>query len=247
MRYAWLLLSFLVLLLAEPGLADEPSTISVGRQRILLEDVLPDAPGALADADLGPAPPPGRSIFLSFEDIQLRLRALGIAASQLKLPVHGVRVSSQSKVFTPNELEALVRPSIEAALPPFVSLTSLHVERDSILSPDVRLGQVRLGNIRPRAGRAREVATVELLWGTTVVARLPVSLDLKVEERPETVPVPRGTVLSLVIVKGNVEVTVLAETLGAGRVGESVMLRAHSTKKIVSARLISQVRAEVSL
>jgi hypothetical protein len=241
------LLLALVLSAPRVALADKPASLELRGQRILLSDVYPEVQAALASTDLGPAPPPGRSVLLSYADIAIRLRSLGIAASQLNLPKGSVRVESKARVYPPSELEALVRGDVEAALPVGTTLVALHVEHDLVLSPNVKVGLVRLGDVRARAGRAKEIAMVELLWGSEIVGRVPVVLDLRVADMPENIPIPRGTVISLIIARGNIEVSVLAETLAAARPGESVMLRAQATKKILNAKLVSPTRAEVAL
>jgi hypothetical protein len=241
------LVVFLLLGGAEVASAQKPLAIRVETSRILLGDIFPDVQLAHATADLGPAPPPGRSVLLSHADIVMRLKSLGIAASQLNLGHESVRVESAARVYPPSELEALVRANVQAALPDGATLEALHVEHDLVLSPLVRAGTVRLGEIRPRGGRARETATVELLWGTEVVGRVPVVLDLRVAERQENRTIPRGTVISLIVIRGNIEVSVLAETLANARPGETVMLRAQATKKIMNAKLVSPTRAEVVL
>jgi hypothetical protein len=237
------------------GEALASEVVKLSRQRILLSDVLPDAAESLATIDLGPAPPPGKSRLLSHSDISYRLKALGIAASQLEIPKEGIRVESVARVFTPSQLEQLVRPALVGTLPEGFVLRSLHVSADWVLSPEVAIGAIDLAPLAtslsckggPKRPLCRETVLVDLSWGNEVVARLPVQLELDVSRRAEEPPVPRGSVISLSVFKGNVEVTVLAETMASAKVGEVVMLRAQATKKVMSARLVSSSRAEVAL
>jgi len=229
--------------------------VKLSEQRILLGAVLPDVAAGLAEVDLGPAPPPGKSRLLSYSDISYRLKSLGISASTLALPKDGVRVESIAKVFSPRELEALVRPAVESALPPGFVLRSLRVAQDWVLSPEVSVSAVDVSSLSastacsggPKKPSCREGITAELVWGNQPLGRLPVQLELDVSQRVAAPPVPRGTILSLSVVKGNVAVTVLAETMASAKIGEVVMLRAQATKKVMSAKLVSPTRAEIAL
>lgn len=230
---------------AASAAAEEPATV-IDRERVVLADVAPDAPASLGQLDLGPAPPPGRSRYISRQELALKLRAAGVAASTLALP-DGVRVESRAHEYLPAELESLVQRPIAAALPAGVHLKSVHVADPKLLAPGVQVGTVHAPQFTLRTGAQRQTATVELLWGKQVVARLPVRTEVVVDEVFLADVVKRGASVTLSIRKGQVEVSTLAHTLNGGRVGEIISVRISVTNKVVSARIVSAEKVELSI
>lgn len=225
--------------------AEEPRIV-LERSRIVLADLVRDVPEALESVDLGPAPLPGKTRLMTRQDIAERLRSLGVSGSRLDLPT-SVRVESKAELFTPAALTSLVEGPLRAALPAGVRLERLLVKGDQLLSPDIRVGHVRLPRFAPEDGMQSQTATVELLWGAQVVMRLPVLITVQVVSTQGSELVPRGSTLTLVIARGNVRVSASAETLSPARVGQEVVVRVGTTKKTISAKLTSTREAEVQL
>lgn len=233
-------------LLAVPTSALGEETVVISGARVRLVDILPEAPSALANSDLGPAPPPGRSRYLDPEEIASRLKAQGISASSLKVP-RGVRVESAGHLFTPAELARLVAGPLSSAMPEGATLIEHSVASEHLLSPSVSVGTVHL----PELIRGRDVisqtVTVELVSGGAPVLRLPVRIKVKVGAALRDAFVDRGASVTLSIVRGQVEVSAIGETLRAAKVGEAVAVRVLATNKIVTAKLVSPDRARLEM
>ncbi len=238
-------LACLVMLVGARAEADEASA-TISRQRIHLSDVAPGVPESLSGIDLGPAAPPGRSRFISYREITLKLRSAGVPASTLELP-QGMRVFSAARKFKSEELENLVRAPIRDALPPGAHLESVHVFYPKMLSPEVSIGGVNLPRFSMKKGSQRQTFTVEVMWGNHVALRLPVQVELSLDERILSQVIKRGTNVTLSIKKGAVEITTLARTLVTGRVGEMISVRVPVTKKVVSAMIVAPDRVELRI
>ncbi len=221
-------------------------TRTIHGQRIVLADIATNISSAVGQVDLGKAPPPGRSRYLSYEEMASRLRAAGLSASNIPLP-RGVRVRSKAKQFTAAELKVLVLPKIQGALPVGIVLHGVEVSRPHVLSPAIKVGKVHLPRFVLRDGEQSQTGTVELLWGSRVALRLPVKMRVTIDGSHVGQVVKRGSSIKLVIKKGNVVISALAQTLSSGRVGDTVSLRVGVTKKVMSARLVSTQMAEMEL
>lgn len=232
------------LFLGASASAEELRTVS--STRITLSDVVPSVPAALADIDLGKAPPPGQTRLLSFQEMAMQLKSAGVAASRLKLP-QAVRVQSQAKSYTVEALQELVGPQLQAAMPRGVTLHGFSVDSPRIMSPEVEVGSVHLPRLTMRSGRQNQIATVDLLWDGQMAFRLPVRLEFEVGDEALSQVVRRGSSLTLSVRKGHVEISTLAQTLSTATVGELVTVRVAVTKKVVSARLVSPDRAELEI
>jgi len=241
-----LTVAWLALAVALPAWADEPVVVVSGA-RVHLGDLAPDLAPGLLTVDLGPAPPPGKSRLFSRQEVSDKLQAAGIAASKLNLPASGVRVETEGRRFSPEELSTLVEPAVRAALPSGVRLIAIKALQGHVLAPSVRPGQVRLPRFALRDGEQKQTGTVEILWGKDALMRLPVQLHVSVSGSDAGALVPRGSSVTLVIARGPVEISTQGETLSAGRVGDSVSVRVGVTKKVLSARLTHAGRAEVEL
>ena len=244
LRRSLLTLSFLVL---GSGLAraDELST-TIAKHRITLSDIITEVPAALSEVDLGPAAPPGRSRYVSKKEITLKLRTAGIAASTLSLPP-GVRVVSEARQYSADELLDMAKSPIEAALPAGVRLVSARVFQPKLLSPTVSVGSVHLPRFSMKPGTQRQTVTIEILWGDQVFLRLPVQVEVELDESILSQVVKRGTSVTLSIRKGPVEITTLASTLSEGRIGETISVRVPVTKKVVNALIVSSDRVELQI
>lgn len=218
----------------------------ISHQRVLLSDVAPHVPQGLARIDIGRAPPPGRSRYFSYEEMSSRLRSAGVAASSLKLP-RGIRIKSEARQFSPEELMRLVEGPLRESLPPGVNLERAVVTQPRLLSPTIGVGEVRLPRFVMKKGKQTQTGTVELLWGKQVALRLPVRMSVSVEEIAVGQVVKRGSNVTLSIRRGNVEISAVARTLSTGRVGDLVSVRVGVTKKVMSARLVSSERAELEI
>lgn len=246
MQSALFRLTIVVLLLVVPSAAFGDETVLVSGSRVRLIDILPNAPAGISNADLGPAPPPGRSRYLDPEEIASRLRAQGVAASRLELP-RGVRVESAGHLFTPDELTRLVASPLAAALPEGITLMEHTVSSGHLLSPAVSVGAVHLPDLGRKHEIVTQTATVELVAGGAPVLRLPVRIKVRVSDSVRATFVERGSSVTVSIVRGRVEVSAVGETLRSAKVGELVTVRVLATNKVITAELVGPDRARLEM
>lgn len=220
---------------------------TVRAPRVTLGDVCPGAPSGVSGFDLGAAPPPGRSLFLSRDDIAERLRMGGISSKVVAIPSEGVRVQTEGRTYSAEDLEALAMGPVRAALPRGVHLERLRVRHPLTLAPEIRVGQVRLPKFVFREGAQTQSATVEVLWGNQSLQRLVVEMTVHLDHELLATSVERGTTVTLAIQRGPVEITALAETLSQARIGQSVQVRIGVTKKVLTATLVGADRAEITV
>jgi hypothetical protein len=225
--------------------AHAETTIVVQQNRVHLSDIVPGVAPGIADFDLGAAPPPGRNLFISRESLAEKLRMGGISAQALPLPKDGVRVQTESRSYSPTELEELVRGAVERAAPAGVKVTRLRVRDAQTLSLSIGTGQVKMPSVILKKGSQTQLAGVELLWGNQTLVFLPVELTMEVSEELLSTKVNRGSMVTLLVRRGPVEITALAELITSARIGETVQVRVGVTNKILTATLVGADRAEI--
>ena len=86
----------------------------VNAQRIHFSDAVPNASGALASVDLGPAPPPGSSRLFSKDELRTFAVLAHESIESLHIP-RDVRVKRATRLMSEHELDALIRPTLMAA------------------------------------------------------------------------------------------------------------------------------------
>lgn len=235
-------ISALLLLLAAPGLAQSERVIDAARIR--LGDVLPEAPRVVHDVDLGAAPAPGNSRLLSREEIERQLREAGQSPSLLRLPA-SIRVTSAAKRWTVAELETLVQPAIERALPRGARLSKLRVRKGYALSPRTEVGRVTFGKLPKREGSYQTTATVELVADGDTGVRLPVSVELELGALASQSVLEKGAAVHLVIERGAARVSAVGVALSSGDVGDVVQFKVQNTHKVLRGRIESRTTARV--
>jgi hypothetical protein len=239
---AKLRISALLLLLAAPGQAQSERVIDAARIR--LGDVFPEAPGVVHDVDLGPAPAPGNSRLLSRQEIERQLRDAGRSPSVLRVPA-SIRVTSAAKRWTVAELETLVEPAIERALPRGARLSKIRVRKGYALSPRAEVGRVTIGKLPKREGSYQTTAMVELVTDRETSVRLPVSVELELGSLATQSVLEKGGTVHLVIERGAARVSAVGIALAAGDVGDVVQFKVQNTHKVLRGRIESRTTAKV--
>lgn len=224
----------------------EENVALISHQRVRLGDVVSDVASGIANLDLGRAPPPGRSRYFSYEEMASRLHAAGISASRLKLP-RGIRVESRARQFSTDELEQMVETDVQKSLPSGMHLERIKVESPLVLSPAVRVGSVRLPQFSAKNGEQTQTGTVEILWGDQVALRMPVKMSVRIKGDGAAHLVQRGASVTLLIRRGNVEISAIAQTLSTARVGEVISVRVGVTNKVMSGRLVTPDKVELEI
>jgi hypothetical protein len=220
----------------QPRLIDGP--------RILLSDIVRSAPEAIAETDLGPAPPPGGSRVVSREDVEQALLRSGGTKEKFAIPKL-VRVESRSERLGPDEIVARVTQAVMAALPPDVELEKLSTARSLVLSPRAEVGRARLPKLPKREGAVKTTLTVEILTPGASPLMVPLTANLRLGPGAANYAVSRGAELTAFIERGPTRIGAIAVALGDADVDEVVMLQIVKTRKVIKARIESKTSARV--
>jgi hypothetical protein len=233
-----------LLLVAFPFAASAQAVRTVDRARVRLADVIDAAPAALAEVDLGPAPPPGGTRVLSRDEIVQGLRRAGHEPGALKLPA-SVRVVGASRAIGPEELASLARAAIEKQLPAGVTLGRVEPSTTVVVPPRATVRSARLPRPPRQKGPFRTTATLELASDDKVVASVPVSVVLDVSEEAAKTDVARGSRVNLVIERPAIRITAAGVVLGDANVGDVVQVSVRPTGRVVRAKLTGRDEARV--
>lgn len=227
-------LAAIVALAASASAAPEPTAVLVDHSRLLLSDVMPSAPAALAKTDLGPAPPAGSSVLLTRDSI---LGKLGDAGATVALPPGTIRVSSASKTMSARELSDWLKPMIASRMRTGVTLARVDGTVGATLSPRALVKDVSVPRTHQK-GTQQVTAVVELARDGETVLKMPVTLTLDVDERGARADVPRGSHVTVIVRAGHVEVHADATTTTDGDVGDLVQLTVARTARAASGKLL---------
>lgn len=212
--------------------------------RIRIADIADSVSAETGEVDLGPAPPPGSSRLFAREDLVRQLKSQGLDPNSVKLPA-AVRVQSISRRFAPNELTALVRDRVVAALPPAVKLEQLSVSRGIVASPKLTVGDVRMPKISRHVGPATLTAMADLMHEDQIVTRLPVTVKLDVSEEATRPLLDRGARVELIITRGSAKISASAVALDSAELGEVTSFKVSTTQKVLRGRVLSSTQALV--
>lgn len=216
--------------------------VSITSARVLLRDVMPDCPERACAADLGPAPPPASSRVVPAATI---VSALAAAGEHTARAVHPVRVTSAARTVTPAELAELVRPVVERALPPGVTLAGIEPKSGAVLPLLASAGACALPRLPRRAGAVASTALIEFSYDGTLARRIPVLLRLVVSAEAARPSITKGHVVTLVIERRTATVSTQGVALGDADVGQLAQFKVQRTGRVVSARVESDHVARV--
>ena len=208
----------------------------VAGSRIELAELCPTAPDAVREMDLGAAPPPGASSLLDRERVLAQLRAAGVDPKTLALPKL-LRVVGASKRWTPPEVTAMVRGSVEAAMPRGVTLAHLETRMPLVAAPEAVVGHAEVPKPPKRAGVFRTSVVVPIIADGAVVTRVTLSATLEVSESAARPDVARGGRVTLVIDRRGARIGAAGIALADSDVGQVGEFRVDKTGRIVKARL----------
>jgi hypothetical protein len=212
--------------------------------RVELAEVVPDAPEAARDVDLGPAPPPGASALLDRERVLGSLRSAGVDPSQVRLP-RVLRVVAASEKRSPAELAELLRPSVEAALPRGVSLLGVNVKAPLVSAPGAVAARAEIPKMPRRAGPWKTAVVVPLVADGAVVARVTATVSLDVSPIAARPDVLRGSRITLFIDRAAARIGAAGISLEDADIGEVASFRVEKTGRTVRARIESTDLASV--
>jgi hypothetical protein len=233
-RIAAALLSVVVSSFGAAAFADGP--ITVAGSRVELVELCPGVADAIRNTDLGPAPPPGGSVLLDRDRVVATLGAAGIDAKSVGLPKF-LRVVGASKRWTPLEVTAFTRGSVEGALPPGVTLAHLEAKLPLVAAPDAVTGRAEVPRLPKRAGVFRTTIVVPIIADGAVAARVMLSATLEISDAAARPDVPRGGRVTLVIDRRSARVGAAGIALNDSDIGDVAEFRVDKTGRIVKARL----------
>jgi hypothetical protein len=233
-RFVAALLSFATASFGYAAFADGPLTVA--GSRVELVELCPGVPDAIRNTDLGPAPPPGGSVLLDRDRIVATLTAAGIDAKSVGLP-KVLRVVGASKRWSPLEVTAFTRRSVEGALPPGITLAHLEAKLPLVASPDAVTGHAEVPRLPKRAGVFRTTIVVPIIADGAVAARVALSATLEISDAAARPDVPRGGRVTLVIDRRSARVGAAGIALNDSDVGDVTEFRVDKTGRIVKARL----------
>ncbi len=223
---------------AEAAKQKSVAEAQLARSRVLLSDLVPNAPAELAAIDLGAAPQPGSSRLVTREEMVAALPE-GVDAQALKLPA-SVRVVRKARKLTPAEIEKMTREAIAAVGVPRNGTLAAARPRATVTVP-AGWESVRVEMPKPprKTGRHLTTATLVLLEGETVLARVPVPVELTLPKSAAVPDVKKGSKLQLFIERSGIEIKATVSAAADADVGEEVPVM-FENRTVINARLVSK-------
>jgi flagella basal body P-ring formation protein FlgA len=110
---------------------------------------------------------------------------------------------------------------------------------------EATISRVEFSQLPKRRGAVNITIIVEFTANGELEQRLTLAAVVNLSDQPKAEIVPRNTSLNLSIRLGTTNVSTLGTTLQSGEVGSIVLCRVVKTKKVLRAKIISNVSAEV--
>lgn len=219
--------------------------VQVVGPRVHLADVVPTVPAAVASADLGPAPAPGGSRFVTQDE--LRSAAAGAGAKVIASLPATVKVTRKMKKLTAAEVDKETRKAILAVgLRRGVTIAAVRAPKLSEVADGWTAVTASMPKPPRKTGRVPTTCALTFSRGTEVLARLaiPVDLDLAAEAAiPDTA---KGAAVVVTVKSGLVEISAAALAAIDADVGEEILVNLRPSGKQLRAILIAPGKAEVN-
>jgi len=212
---------------------------TIARSRVLVGDVIDQAPGSLATVDLGPAPAAGATRVLTRQEILAALPQ-DLDTRRLDVPA-SVRVVRKARTLAPGEIDRLAREAlVRTPLPRGVTLGAVKAPVKGLTVPD-GFDVVRLEVPKPPRREARIASNATMLFteGGFVIAKAQIPVDLVVSGEATTPDVKKGDRVTLVIRRGLVELRAAVVANADADVGEGLQVTVGESGRAMRARLVS--------
>lgn len=210
----------------------------LARSRVLLSDLVPNAPEEVATIDLGASPQPGSSRLVTREEMVAALPE-GFDARSLQMPA-SVRVVRKARKLMPAEIEKMTRDAIsEAGVPRNGTLTAVRPRAAVTVPAGWESARVDLPRPPRKSGKHLATATLLLLEGETVLARLPVPVELALPKSAAIPDVKKGSKLQLVIERSGLEIKAMVSAAADADVGEELPVM-FENRTVIKAKLVSK-------
>ncbi len=219
--------------------------VQVVGPRVHLIDVVPTVPAAVATADLGPAPAPGGSRFVTQEE--LRTAAAGASAKVIASLPPAIRVVRKMRKLTAADVERETRKAVLAAgLRRGITIAAVRAPKSS----DVADGWTSITASIPkpprRAGRVPTTAALTFQRGTEVLARLAIPIDLDLAAEAAIPDIAKGAAVTVTVKVGLVEISAAALASADADIGEELFVTLRPSGKMLRATLIAPGKALVT-
>jgi hypothetical protein len=156
-----------------------------------------------------------------------------------------LRVQSASRRFSSNEIQALLAPVVDAALPAGVTRKQIKISRALVTSPSVAAGELHLPKLGRRAGSVELTVVANLVHDGEIVARVPIGLTLEVSDEAAAPVIAKGARVDLVIERGAARISASGVALEAADVGDVASFKVSTTQRVLRARVSSGSEAIV--
>jgi hypothetical protein len=239
-RIVWLPL--VLTFAATTAAAEDVRTVDHARMR--LGDLVPTVPVAMADIDLGPAPPPGGSRLVAREELIAAIRRAGAFANTTRLPA-SIRAVAASRRIPSSELATLASAEIAKHLRPGVELKKVDDVPDVVVVPGATVHGASVSFIPYQKGEARTTAVLDLESDGSTVASVPVTVIVDVSESGARPDVRRGALVNLVIERPSMRVSAPGTSAADAAIGDSVIFHVSATGRTVRARVSAPGEAVV--
>lgn len=207
---------------------------TVNRSRVFLGDIA-DVPAELALVDLGKAPRAGSSRVITLEEIKRSVDASALA--RVKLP-KSIKVVRKAKKFEKSALAAVAEDAIAAqTLPKGARFVSVTARAAATVADGYDATRVDVPRLPRRAGKFTTPATLRFLEDGEEVSSALVDLALELPAAAAIPDVKKGGKVSLVIVRGAIEIRATAVANEDADLGEVFMVTVADSKKSLRARL----------
>ncbi len=231
---------------ASPATGATPvKEVQVMGPRVHLIDVVPTAPAAFATADLGPAPAPGGSRFVTQEE--LRTAAAGASAKVIASLPPAIRVVRKMRKLTAVDLERETRKAILATgLRRGVTIAAVRAPKSSEIADGWTSITASVPKPPRRAGRVPTTAALTFSRGAEILARLAVPIDLDLAAEAAIPDIAKGAALAVTVKMGLVEITAAALAAADADIGEELLVTLRPSGRVLRAVLIAPGKALIA-
>lgn len=218
-----------------------PKTVTVASPRLALGDVVAGIGADLATLDLGPAPAAGATRLFTRGDLQA---AVGDRAAGVRLP-EAVRVERRTRRLSPQDLEAMVRASLEGKLPRGAALSAVRARGTTVVADGWDVVAAALPRLPRKVGRLATSVQLELSQQGTVIAGLQVPVELTLSAEAALPDVAKGAPVTVVVRRGFVEIQAQAVAGADADVGDALPVLLRGSGRSLRALLVTADRAEL--
>jgi Chaperone for flagella basal body P-ring formation len=230
---------------AQPAFAGKPMPDrKIAHNRILVGDVVDNAPASIASIDLGPAPVPGSSRVVRREDVEQAVA--DVTQDKIKIPA-AVRIERKTKTLSVTDLERTTQVAVAAFGVARGATWSGARPAAAITIPDgYDIVTADVPKPPRRSGKFTTIATLSFLENGVELARAQVPIDLDLPKDAALADVRKGAKVTFVVTRGSVEIRASGTAATDADVGEEVQVLVNDMGHTLRGKLMSREPAIVS-